>query len=47
MCNYAQHFQTMYSSDSDYLTKPFFTCQQGDVKSLMKTSRLHIIVIEP
>jgi len=28
------------------MTKLFLTCRQGNVKSLMKTLRLHIIVIE-
>jgi len=33
----------MYTSD---LMKLFLTCRQRNVKSLMKTLRLHIIVIE-
>jgi len=37
----------MYRSDSDYLTKLFFTRRQGNGKPLMKTLRFHIIVIEP
>jgi len=36
----------MYRSDYDYLTKLFFR-RQVNVKSLMKTLRLHMIVIEP
>jgi len=35
----------MYRSDSDYLTKPFLTDQQGNVKLLMQTFRLHVIAI--
>jgi len=36
----------MCRSDYDYLTKPFFR-RQVNVKSLMKTLTLHMIVIEP
>jgi len=36
----------MYRSDYDYLTKLFFH-RQVNVKSLMKTLTLHMIVIEP
>ena len=36
----------MYRSDSNYLTKLFFARRQGNVKSLMKTLSLHIIMIE-
>jgi len=31
---------------SDYLTKLFLTSRQGNVKELMKTFRLHVIVVE-
>jgi len=34
-------------SESNTLTSLIFTRQQGKWKSLMKTFRLHIIVIEP
>jgi len=37
----------MYRSDYDYLTKLFFFHRQVDVKSLMKTLTLHMILIEP
>jgi len=36
----------MYRSDYDYLTKLFFR-RQVNVKSLMKTLTLNMIVIEP
>jgi len=36
----------MYRSDYDYMTKHFFR-RQVNVKSLMKTLTLHMIVIEP
>jgi len=37
----------MYRSDYDYLTKLFFFRRKVNVKSLMKTLTLHMIVIEP
>jgi len=33
-------------SESNILKRLIFTCRQGKAKSLMKTLRLHIIVIE-
>jgi len=36
----------MYRSDRDYLTKIFFR-RQVNVKSLMKTLTLHMIMTEP
>jgi len=37
----------MHRSDCDYLTQSFFTRQKVNMKSLMKTVALNMIVIKP
>jgi len=40
-------FSTMHRSDCNYLTKLLFFWPQVNVKSLMETLTLHMIVIKP